>query len=277
MKISNCFKILVLGVGLLMSGCVQTKKISKGNVFYKFDMDNSGGNVLHKYTVERGFTGSLTDKGGYVTLTPDDNLVISNATNTAHVLHSTISIPGPVTGTDAQIQASGAYFFKETAFDTTPAKRNIFAYLDTKFMLQTLAIPLKIRPELTGPEYGNAFPQQVEAGFNFGFAFGWKLNKNVYRSTPNLLGLNTNRISVAPGLLLNFGSTALTDKNTRPAFTVERKSFTYSGGLVLLFGFNNVNFGICRGVDYVTGPGKGDWVYQGKPWTGIIVALDLLK
>jgi hypothetical protein len=243
-------------------------------VFYKFGM-NSGVSSLQKFKVEKSFPGSITDKGGYITIKPDDPGIMSN-TDYITPLPS-LPTAGAVIGTDAQIQASGAYFFKETEHDPSAGKRNIFAYLDSKFMLQSIAIPLKIRPERTGDLYGNSFPKQVETGFNFGFATGWKLNKNVYRSDPNFLGLNTNKISLAPGVLFNFGSTTLNDKNTRPAFTVERKAFTHSYGVVLLVGFNNINFGVARGMDYVTGSGKGDWVYQGKGWTGIIVALDLLK
>lgn len=264
--------LILIGVGVIMSSCVRTQKITQGNVFYKLNM-TAGVSTLDRYKVSKGkgFKADITDNGGNITIDVDDVTVANNTTKVV------IQIPGSVIRGDALLQASGDYFFKTTKFDATSNKRKTFVYYGSQIILKSLTVPLKIRPALTDSKFGDAFPKQVETGFNFGLALGWKLNRTSYFSTPNFLGLTSNQISLTPSILFNLGAVALSDKNTIPAQTITQTVLSKSFGGALMIGFNRFSFGIARGKDYVSGSAKNNWVYQGKPWTGIIVALDLFK
>jgi hypothetical protein len=181
------------------------------------------------------------------------------------------------------------YFIPDviTAFtkDDPSVKRNpdakkirTITYFDSKPVLQTLSTPIKIRPKLSNPELKDSFPSQVSTGVNLGMAFGWKMSLNYYKPKPNLFGLKITTVSLTPGVFYGLGATSLTKANTRnPVIDIERSALSHTLGGFAMLGFNNINIGYSIGWDFVTGPNKSAWLYQGKVWHGIAVSLDLIK
>lgn len=163
-----------------------------------------------------------------------------------------------------------------------------FLYGENKPVIQAINITLKFRqrPSLSFPASYTAtqqaavdsFPRQVESGVNLGLALGYKFTYNWFRSTKDALGRFTNQLAFAPAIFIGTGVTDISNSNTRfiPKITT-RKTAIFSFGGVVMFGFNNINVGYATGWDWAQGDYGKDWVFQGKQWQGIILALDILK
>ncbi len=272
--------MLVLFSSISLVGNAQNVKIQKGNIFYR--VQGTGANATFtKYVVDKSFSAKLIDKTDYLQIRPDKSVLdgVGDITNTYVTKSTPIGIASP-TGLLATLSTGSKpqFFFPDLGLpdpDSTP--KDYFGYSYSKLMIQTLAIPLKIRPQIKSLKNEDSLSSQVESTFNIGFAIGPKFVFERWKDSKNLLGTNSNRITLAPGALINFGSTTLDDKSTRPKLTLPRKAFTCTVGIVGLIGFNNVNVGIATGWDFVFGSRNEDWLYQGKNWVGFIVGLDLLK
>lgn len=270
-------KYLLFGTVFVFSltSCVNEKYIYKCNTLYESQSNiatptggapTSESHNLFAKTPDKGFKAIIKDKGDYLTIKP------TGAPN-----FSTRVIPLKKAPTGWRAEIIGKKYFPEPDFDTinTPYK---LKYFDTKFVLQALTIPLKVRPRLTSEALKDSFPSQTETSFNAGIAVGWKFTHNIYNSKMNILGQNTNRYSFAPGIFLGTGAVDLKKANTRnPIINFERKAAIITTGGFVMLGFNGINIGYSFGVDFATGNSSEQWLYQGKVWHGLIFAVDLLK
>jgi hypothetical protein len=189
------------------------------------------------------------------------------------------------TFTYAQLELNGKFYFPETTYPKTgDANSNMtfssktkLVYTENKIVLQTITIPLKIRHKIDNPKYKDSLPTQVESGFNAGFAFGFKRTWNIFKPEVNLFGQNTVKLAATPGIFFNLGGADVKRATTNYTISVDRKEAFYSYGIFLLFGFNNINLGYSIGSDFLFSKNRKNWVYQGKAWQGITVALDIIK
>jgi hypothetical protein len=93
-----------------------------------------------------------------------------------------------------------------------------------------------------------------------------------------VFGLKVTTVSLTPGVFYGLSATSLTKANTRnPVIDIERSALSHTFGGFAMLGFNNINIGYSIGWDFVTGPNKSAWLYQGKVWHGVAIALDLIK
>jgi len=233
--------------------------------------------VAFRNTANAGGFNNTVSSGRYSTLThatitdKGDYLVISGASDPG-VITSVNAVASPPDGW--KLENVGKWYFPESK--EAPASTK-FWYHDERLVFQTLTIPFKIRPHLRG-SLKDSFPSVTETGLNLGFAGGYKFSWNRFSTSKNLWGSNTNRLSLTPGIFLSGGAAELKKANTRdPIIQFERKTATISPGLFFVLGFNNINFGYALGNDFATGPGAKGWLYQGKAWHGVIVALDIIK
>ncbi|HEV7382048.1 MAG TPA: hypothetical protein VGN64_19765, partial [Dyadobacter sp.] len=121
------------------------------------------------------------------------------------------------------------------------------------------------------------YPNVVETGVNIGFAPVAKWSFNVFDPLKKTMGKTLNQYSVNPGLMFNIGATDLKAASNAPGLGIDRKSATFTYGFFLMFGVNNINFGYAVGWDNIPGTGKRNWIYQGKHWHGLVIALDIIK
>jgi hypothetical protein len=271
---------ILLGLVIFsLSSCINEKYIFKSNTLYKIQsiaakppdtQPTTETNYLLILKPDSGFKANVTDKVDYLIINPLTNHTFLNN------LKDSIRIKEPLVKWRAD--NVGKVYFPETELYKSKKVPFKLWYFDTKPVLQALSIPLKIRPELNSEAVSDSFPSQAQAGFTIGVAGGWKFNFNVYNSKISIFGQNTNRYSIAPGIFIGAGSTRLSKSNTSdPKISFERDAALITTGGFILLGFNIINFGYAIGVDFATGTGGKQWVYQGKIWHGIVVALDILK
>ncbi|GAB3742335.1 hypothetical protein GCM10028816_51850 [Spirosoma lituiforme] len=254
-----------------------------GSVVYRLD-NNGASTNLHVDQLTKPVVANITDK--------DDYLSLGNISGSAGY----VADPNPITLTTtlrdysnyrAAIPQSFS-FFGNVSDDNT---KKTLRFTSQSWVLQAVNVTLKFRPQptlkhldkltsLTNMQSAiDSFPRQTEAGVDFGLAFGPKFNYNVFRKTAGFLGKQTLQISATPGVLVGGGAVSISSSNARelPGNYITRSAAYVSGGVFLMIGVNNFNFGIVRGVDHLTGDLGKNWVFQDKGWWGISLALDILK
>jgi len=262
-----------------LAGCLNQKVLQKNQIIFK--VENIGANSeIRAYTSGNAkMKVSIEESGGTVYIKK------SQSERNNFQLDQTVQRNFYPSGSYLQLELNGKYYFAEATFpkagDTNSNSAFVIPknlkYSENRFVLQALSVPLKIRPAIKNDRYKDSLPTQVETGFNAGFAGGIKRTWSIFSPESNFLGQNTTRFSVAGGLLFNLGSSDVKKSTTNYTIIVDRKEPVYSYGIFLLLGVNNINIGYSLGSDHLFSKNSKNWIYQGKTWHGITVALDILK
>jgi hypothetical protein len=272
MIMKNLYSFSVLMI-ILLSACSTNKKIVSGSDIFYLAHNAGGTDSLYRMKVIQSFKARFDDKNDMMVITPKNSVVTYMNTN-----YFEDTRPGGVgarsdgdvhTITDAQELAKNSFVFSFKKKGWEP--RTGLRVIDSKFALQTLALPMKIRR----PQSTNNIPTQADGSFTFGMAPGWKFNYSVHKSKKSLFGLNFNRYSLTPGGLVGVGTTDL--KKGFTSRTIDRKEPVATAGFYLMFGFNNLNVGYATGWDVSIGDAAKDWYYHGRRWWGIAVGIDIIK
>lgn len=261
------------------------KRFSEDNYFYVFDNQGGTGNqsTLKIVKPSRSFWGSLKEDGNIIIVKPDSRDIAVNGPVNWITVEAIQHSKHP---TGNQLNYVDVRYFPEVFYPTiliddqaltnskyVYRKLKRVKYRDYKFVLQGISIPLKFRKAL------GILPYQTETGVNIGFGTGLKWSYNWYAANKTFLGQKTNSLSLTPGALLGFGATDIKANITASPLFKDRKEPIFSYGLFFMVGFNNINVGFIMGKDVALKDGgkAGGWVYNGKSWTGIAVALDIIK
>jgi hypothetical protein len=217
------------------------------------------------YKIKRPVKSKIDDKTDYLVIKKTDSLVKSS------VLIDSISVTPPK---PEKIQMNGVFYSTENSVEELDNYQRSFIYSDWKFALQTLTIPFKFRKAIDDVII---IPNQVESSINIGFAPVMKYNINVFNPGNKIMGKSLNQYSINTGLILNLGATDLNSTTNAPELKANRKASMFTYGTFIMIGINNINFGYAIGCDKVIGEGHSNWVYQGKIWSGIIIALNIIS
>lgn len=159
---------------------------------------------------------------------------------------------------------------------TSPQK---FRYIEFKKALQALSIPLKFRPGIR-----DTIPNSASAAFNVGFAYAFKFTEFNYKrlywndnGSAKPLGHLTNKFTYAFGPFIGPTIVELKSANTDGKVKKDRSVAALTLGGFFVFGVNEFNAGLAFGIDKTFGDQAGTWMYSGKPWLGVIVAIDIIK
>lgn len=139
------------------------------------------------------------------------------------------------------------------------------------FDLDVLVVLFKYRPS----SYG--FPRQLNTDFNGNLFLGYRIDRFQvhFSKTPTGLGKQMRHRAVTAGVFGGFGSASITPWTTNYRTTDEYDGFILSRGLAVMMGINNLTVGVGAGWDYLTDRDKNIWIYQNKPWLGLILSLNL--
>jgi hypothetical protein len=177
------------------------------------------------------------------------------------------------------------FFFPNIASEkkiTTELKQNeipyyrgaALKYMTVSSVLQAISIPMKIRFKQDN------FPPQINTSFNAGITYGfqfiqYKLRNEYY---PNLTTtFLENKISFSIAGFGGLTPVTLTSSNTNNSIKVSEDVVGIDYGLVGVVSFNRLNFGLSLGCDTPLNKDGKNWIYNTKPWIGIVVGVDFLK
>ena len=268
MKIRSCHFGFLSILALISSACSTTSKIKGNSTVYNLrepDLNQIANDSLFKITTKT-FQGIVEVKTDYLLVKPNADESVSD--NPHHFLYSSDKLRRGFRAFEIN-----KFYFPESSFDSTgvPAE---FKFRNLRFGLQALTVAFKFRNGFRR-DTSRYYPQ-VETGFNFAFAPGFKQSWNSYKDDKDIWGSHIRTFSFTSGGLLGGSAVDLSSKNA-PSLVGDRKSALYSLGLFAMFGYGKINVGYAVGWDWVAGAGRKYWIYQGKHWNGFIIALELLK
>ncbi|WP_411031262.1 hypothetical protein [Spongiimicrobium sp. 3-5] len=170
----------------------------------------------------------------------------------------------------------GTYFFKFKNRETISLNhRGVY--------LSALTIPIKYRPPLTDKE-GNKIKEEFVADFNANLFLSttiWgKTNFTYLKNVDNSIRDHSLRIGGFIGgssIKLNPGNTenAPNGRALQAGQEITKGLFSFGGGLT--YTYNTIGVGAFIGWDLAVGRGSNIWDYDGAPWLGLSLGVDLLK
>jgi hypothetical protein len=181
-----------------------------------------------------------------------------------------------------QVQDS-LHFSAQAQENEAPGTAHQFSYpvrrgqhvilLNSKFDLDVFTIPFKARPP-RGP-----VPVQLNTNFNAALYFGRRLdfyhvNSHVLpadRHTPQV-----RTVGLGYGLFTGLGSSIINpDVTNQQARVAEYEGFVVHAGAAAIYDARVFNLGLAVGADQLLGPDGRHWIYQRRPWFGVLFGLDI--
>lgn len=155
-------------------------------------------------------------------------------------------------------------------YSDTVQKRYFFHH--KSFDVDFLTIPFKYRPR------ANRFPRQFNANLNGGVYLGYRNDSYVvkYAKDPfGKYGRRTTHFGFSVGGFTGLGGTAMNPWVTNDQIQIEYDGVVWTKGIASIIGLDQVTLGLSVGWDHLLDKNKGFWLYQGKPWIGLVFGLNL--
>ncbi len=139
------------------------------------------------------------------------------------------------------------------------------------FDLDVLTIPFKIRPSVAG------FPEQLNANFNAAMYFGRRVDRFTIQTTRKGRASKTRLRGTGYGYggFVGIGSEAVNPFVTNNRIDYEYDGFVINGGVAGIYDARRFNLGLALGADFLVDRNRRDWIYQGKPWIGVLFGINL--
>ncbi|QNH62019.1 hypothetical protein [Hymenobacter sediminicola] len=152
-------------------------------------------------------------------------------------------------------------------------RRHSSVLLSRRFDVDVFTLPFKIRPARA------PLPVQLNTSFNAALYLGRRLDF-YHVSTParhrsgNAPVLRDTGIGY--GVFVGLGAAVINPDVTRQQTAVAEYEglVTHVGG-ALIYDARVFNVGLAAGADHLFGPDRRHWIYQHRPWLGVLFGLDL--
>lgn len=145
-------------------------------------------------------------------------------------------------------------------------------YWKNTFDLDVLTIPFKYRPST------NSFTPQLSNHLNGALYLGYRKDTYELSYKSNPIGKVSQRVThlgFSAGLATGIGVTPMNPWVTNDNINVEYDGFIWSKAICILMGVEKLNFGLALGIDHLLDKNRKYWIYQGKPYLGLTVGLNL--
>ena len=145
-------------------------------------------------------------------------------------------------------------------------------YWQNGFDVDILTIPIKFRPST------QSFPSQYSNHLNGAVYLGYRTD--VYRMSfkkDPIGGIHekVKHYGFSGGFITGFGVTPINPWVTNNALTIEYDGLAWSKGAAVVMGVENFTFGLIAAIDHLLDGNRRLWIYQGKPYFGVAVGLNL--
>ncbi len=153
---------------------------------------------------------------------------------------------------------------RETYRDWTFSRRSVDADVFT--------LPFKVRPPRNG------LPAQLNSNFNAALYLGRRIdlfNYKVKVITPTYSVRQLQSRGFGYGIFAGVGSTAITDFVTRVPVGIEYEGVILDVGIATIYDARIFNIGLAVGVDQLMDQNRHVWIYQQRPWFGVLFGLNL--
>lgn len=140
------------------------------------------------------------------------------------------------------------------------------------FDADIFTVPFKVRPAAGG------IPAQLDANFHIAFYAGRRHDFYALssRRAPNGKHYrNTKKASFGYGLFVGMAAANIRPEFMNGKINYEYDGFTANAGIAGIFDVGAVNLGIALGVDKLLDKNHRNWIYQHKPWVGVLLGFNL--
>ena len=140
------------------------------------------------------------------------------------------------------------------------------------FDFDVLTILFKYRPSVSG------FPRQLNTNFNAAGFLGYRTDLYLlsYQKDPlNNYHKSINHFGYSFGFFGGLGATTMNPSVTDNIVPYEYDGLVITKGVTGLIGVGNLTFGLAAGFDHLMDKNRKVWLYQGKPWYGVTLGINL--
>lgn len=137
--------------------------------------------------------------------------------------------------------------------------------------IDVLAVPFKIRPSVEG------FPAQLDANFDAALYIGRRRDNYSIKKTKSRRSSKTHISGegYGYGAFVGIGAVAMNPYVTRQLINYEYSGLVFNGGIAGIYDAKRFNIGLAIGADILMDRNRTNWIYQGKPWIGVLFGIDL--
>lgn len=151
-------------------------------------------------------------------------------------------------------------------------RRDYLLFRQPSFDVDIITILFKYRPK------EEEVARQLNTDFNAALFIGYRADSYTvtYDPTPiNTFLRNTRHFGYSVGLFSGLGSTMIAPWFTRDVVQMEYDGLVFVNGLAANIAYNDITFGLGVGIDHLMDHNRRHWVYQGEPWIGFTLGLNL--
>lgn len=138
--------------------------------------------------------------------------------------------------------------------------------------MDVFTLPFKIRPAQ------GRLPGQLNSNFNAALYLGRRVDLYNYRWKPVTPTVNVRQLrsrGFGYGVFAGIGSAAINDFVTRTPIGIEYEGVVLDAGIAAIYDARIFNIGLAMGLDYLMDSNRQHWIYQQKPWFGVLFGLNL--
>ncbi|MEA5460901.1 hypothetical protein VB796_17710 [Arcicella sp. LKC2W] len=159
-----------------------------------------------------------------------------------------------------------------------PEQIRIFSPIKQRFIKSSLDIDilttlLKIRPQVK-----QIIPAQLNTAFNGNLYIGHRTDvyQISYQQNPlNNYKRKVNHFGFSGGVFVGLGNTVMTPTTTNNSISTEYDGIILQKGLAGIIAVNKLTIGLSIGFDNLLDTNQDLWIYQNKPWFGLMLGLNL--
>lgn len=137
-----------------------------------------------------------------------------------------------------------------------------------KIDVDIFSIPFKIRPSV------NEFPPQLNPNFSAALYLGKRHNYYKYKNTSNE-GAQLFSRGVGYGIFAGLGAVTMNTYVTNGAIDYEYDGMVMNTGGAVIYDAQKFNLGLSVGIDILMDKNRKSWLYQKKPWLGVLFGINL--
>lgn len=154
-----------------------------------------------------------------------------------------------------------------------PADFNSYLFRHNSFDVDVLSILVKYRPAISH------FPNQFNTSIlNGALYLGYRSDIYKLKYTQNPLKIYNRSVShfgLSIGAFTGFGASHIDEFVTHNGVDIQYDGFVNVAGIAGIIGIDKLSFGLLVGADHLLDKNHSVWIYQGKPWIGLSVGLNL--
>ena len=154
----------------------------------------------------------------------------------------------------------------------TDTEQKHYAFHKRSFDVDFLTIPFKYRPPI------KSVPRQFNANLNGGVYLGYRNDSYVVRYNKDPLGnyaRQTTHFGISMGGFVGLGGTAMNPWVSNDQIQLEYDGLVWTKGIACIIGLDKITIGLSMGWDHLLDQNKQLWIYQAKPWIGLVFGLNL--